>query len=79
MNDEMLTAAVEEAGRHGAFITTHARGSASVAMAARTGVRIIHHACFLDDDALHALESREERRLGLSRPALPVRHGQRPR
>jgi imidazolonepropionase-like amidohydrolase len=37
MNDEMLTAAVEEAGRHGAFITTHARGSASVAMAARTG------------------------------------------
>jgi imidazolonepropionase-like amidohydrolase len=60
MNDEMLTAAVEEAGRHGAFITTHARGSASVAMAARTGVRIIHHACFLDDDALHALESRQD-------------------
>src|SRR6185437_12981270 len=26
MNDEMLTAAVEEAARHGAFITTHARG-----------------------------------------------------
>jgi imidazolonepropionase-like amidohydrolase len=60
MNDEMLTAAVEEAARHGAFITTHARGSASVAMAARTGVRIIHHACFLDDDALRALESRQD-------------------
>ena len=27
-------------------------------MAARTGVRIIHHACFLDDDALAALEAR---------------------
>ncbi|MFI0354998.1 amidohydrolase family protein [Actinomadura sp. 9N407] len=58
MNDEMLLAAVEEAGRHGAFLTTHARGSASVAMAARTGVRIIHHACFLDDDALKALQAR---------------------
>ena len=41
MNDEMLSAAVDEAARHGAFITVHARGSASVAMAARTGVR--HH------------------------------------
>jgi imidazolonepropionase-like amidohydrolase len=58
MNDEMLAAAVEEADKHGAFITTHARGSESVAMAARTGVRIIHHACFLDDEALRALEAR---------------------
>ena len=60
MNDEMLEAAVAEADRHGAFLTTHARGSASVAMAARTGVRIIHHACFLDDDALTALEARRD-------------------
>lgn len=60
MNDEMLLAAVEEADRHGAFITVHARGSASVAMAARTGVRIIHHACFLDDEALSALEARRD-------------------
>lgn len=58
MNDEMLTAAVEEADSCGAFLTTHARGSLSVAMAARTGVRIIHHACFLDDSALNALEKR---------------------
>jgi imidazolonepropionase-like amidohydrolase len=58
MNDEMLEAAVSEAERHGAFITVHARGAASVAMAARTGVRIIHHACFLDDTALRALEAR---------------------
>jgi imidazolonepropionase-like amidohydrolase len=27
-------------------------------MAARTGVRIVHHACFLDDDAITALEQR---------------------
>ncbi|MGZ7011584.1 MAG: amidohydrolase family protein [Acidimicrobiales bacterium] len=60
MNDEMLVAAVEEADRHGAFLTAHARGSASVAMAARTGVRIIHHACFLDDEALTALEARRD-------------------
>jgi imidazolonepropionase-like amidohydrolase len=60
MNDEMLHAAVEEADRHGAFITVHARGSASVAMAARTGVRIIHHACFVDDEALKELEARRD-------------------
>ncbi|GAA3204658.1 amidohydrolase family protein [Actinocorallia longicatena] len=60
MNDAMLEAAVAEADRHGAFITVHARGSASVAMAARTGVRIVHHACFLDDDALKALEARRD-------------------
>jgi imidazolonepropionase-like amidohydrolase len=58
MNDEMLTAAVDEAAKYGAFVTTHARGSASVAMAARTGVRIIHHACFLDDEAVRELENR---------------------
>lgn len=60
MNDEMLLAAVEEAAKHGAFLTTHARGSASVAMAARTGVRIIHHACFLDDEAIRELEARRD-------------------
>ena len=58
MDDEMLTAAVGEADRHGAFLTTHARGSLSVAMAARTGVRIIHHACFLDDAAVAEIEKR---------------------
>lgn len=60
MNDEMLSAAVEVAERYGAFVTVHARGAASVAMAARTGVRIIHHACFLDDEALTALEARRD-------------------
>jgi imidazolonepropionase-like amidohydrolase len=60
MNDEMLETAVDEAARHGGFITVHARGSESVAMAARTGVRIIHHACFVDDMALSALEARRD-------------------
>jgi imidazolonepropionase-like amidohydrolase len=58
MNDEMLEAGVDEAAKHGAFLTAHARGAASVAMAARTGVRIIHHACFLDDEAVRELERR---------------------
>ncbi|HEY6532317.1 MAG TPA: amidohydrolase family protein [Acidimicrobiales bacterium] len=58
MDDEMLTAAVEEADRHGAFLTVHARSAPSVAMAARTGVRLVHHACFLDDDAIDALVQR---------------------
>jgi imidazolonepropionase-like amidohydrolase len=60
MNDEMLTAAVDEAAKYGAFISTHARGSASVAMAARTGVRLIHHACFLDDEAVRELAARRD-------------------
>lgn len=58
MNDEMLDAAVTEADRHGAFITVHARCAESVAMAARSGVRVVHHACFLDDAALRALSAR---------------------
>jgi imidazolonepropionase-like amidohydrolase len=60
MNDEMVAAAVDEAQRHGAFVTVHARGSVSVTMAARAGVRLIHHACFLDDEALTALEARRD-------------------
>ena len=60
MNDAMLEAAVSEAARHGAFITAHARAADSVEMAARSGVRIIHHACFLHDAALRALQSRTD-------------------
>jgi imidazolonepropionase-like amidohydrolase len=60
MNDEMLSAAVDEAARHGAIITVHARSAASVAMAARTGVQLVHHACFLDETAIGELESRRD-------------------
>jgi imidazolonepropionase-like amidohydrolase len=60
MNDDMLSAAVDEADRQGAFVTVHARSAESVAMAARTGVRLVHHACFLDDAALAALEERRD-------------------
>jgi imidazolonepropionase-like amidohydrolase len=60
MDDDMLSAAVDEADQHGAFVTVHARSAESIAMAARTGVRVVHHACFLDDAALAALEARRD-------------------
>jgi imidazolonepropionase-like amidohydrolase len=60
MDDEMLTAAVDEAAKYGAIITVHARSSDSVAMAARTGVQLIHHACFINDAAMSALEARKD-------------------
>jgi imidazolonepropionase-like amidohydrolase len=60
MNAAMLEAAVREAERHGAFITAHARAADSVTMAAHSGVRVIHHACFLHDEALRALEARND-------------------
>ena len=60
MNDAMLSAAVEEAARYGAIVTVHARSAESVAMAARTGVQLIHHACFVDDASLKELEARRD-------------------
>jgi imidazolonepropionase-like amidohydrolase len=60
MDDDMLRAAVDEAAKYGAIITVHARSAGSVAMAARTGVQLIHHACFIDDEAMSALEARKD-------------------
>jgi imidazolonepropionase-like amidohydrolase len=60
MNDGMLSAAVDEAAKYDAIVTVHARSSESVAMAARTGVQLIHHACFVDDNAMSALEARRD-------------------
>jgi imidazolonepropionase-like amidohydrolase len=60
MDDDLVSALVDEADRHGAFVTAHARGGESIALAARNGVKIIHHACFLDDQALTELEARRD-------------------
>jgi imidazolonepropionase-like amidohydrolase len=60
MNDDMVSAAVSEAARHGAIVTAHARSAGSIAMAARSGVQLIHHACFVDDAAMRALEDRRD-------------------
>jgi imidazolonepropionase-like amidohydrolase len=55
MDDAMVGAAVHEAEAHGAFVTAHARGPGGVRLAVRNGVRIVHHATYLDDDAVAEL------------------------
>ena len=61
MDDAMVAAAVGEAAKHGAFVTAHARSPGGVRLAVRNGVRIVHHATYLDDDAISALtEARDD-------------------
>ena len=55
MDDAMVAAAVETADAHGAFVTAHARSTEGVRMAVRNGVRIVHHATYLDDAAIAEL------------------------
>jgi imidazolonepropionase-like amidohydrolase len=55
MDDAMVAAAVGEAAAHGAFVTAHARSTEGVRMAVRNGVRIVHHAPYLDDAAIAEL------------------------
>jgi imidazolonepropionase-like amidohydrolase len=61
MDDAMVAAAVGEAAANGAFVTAHARSPGGVRLAVRNGVRIVHHATYLDDDAITALtEARDD-------------------
>jgi imidazolonepropionase-like amidohydrolase len=55
LGDELVAAAVDEAERGGAFVTAHARGPEPVMMCVRNGVRIVHHATYLDDESISAL------------------------
>jgi imidazolonepropionase-like amidohydrolase len=55
LGDEMVAAAVDEATTGDAFVTAHARGPESVMMCVRNGVRIVHHATYLDDASIAAL------------------------
>jgi imidazolonepropionase-like amidohydrolase len=55
LDDAMVAAAVAEAAAGGAFVTAHARGPESVRMCVRNGVRIVHHATYLDDESIAAL------------------------
>jgi imidazolonepropionase-like amidohydrolase len=57
MDDAMVAAAVEEAAAHGAFVTAHARSTEGVRLAVRNGVRIVHHATYLDDTAIAELSA----------------------
>jgi imidazolonepropionase-like amidohydrolase len=60
MDDAMVSAAVQEAERYGAFVTAHARSTEGVRMASRNGVRIVHHATFLDDAAIAELSANHD-------------------
>jgi imidazolonepropionase-like amidohydrolase len=55
MDDAMVAAAVKEAEANGAFVTVHARSTEGTRMAVRNGVRIVHHATYLDDAAITEL------------------------
>ena len=50
-----LTAAVEEAHRHGLKIAAHAHGTEGIKMAIRAGVDSIEHGSLLDDEAIALL------------------------
>jgi imidazolonepropionase-like amidohydrolase len=52
MDDAMVAAAVGEAAAHGAFVTAHARSSDGARLAVRNGVRVVHHATYIDDAAI---------------------------
>jgi imidazolonepropionase-like amidohydrolase len=61
MSDDMVAAAVSAATAGGAFVTAHARSPDGVRMAVRNGVRIVHHATYLDDASFDALvDARDE-------------------
>ena len=60
MNEDLVEASVHEAAKRGAFVHVHARGSGSVKLAARCGVRLISHASYVDDEALELLAGRDD-------------------
>ncbi|HWD25180.1 MAG TPA: amidohydrolase family protein, partial [Acidimicrobiales bacterium] len=55
MDDAMVSAAVQEAQAHGAFVAMHARSTQSIRIAVRNGVRIVHHATYLDEASIDQL------------------------
>lgn len=55
LDDALVSAAVGEAEAHGAFVAMHARSAGPIRTAVRNGVRIIHHATYLDDASISEL------------------------
>ncbi|PNP51406.1 hypothetical protein THARTR1_07952 [Trichoderma harzianum] len=54
-------AAVEEAHSRGKHVCAHARSAASVKLCAMTGVDVIYHASYVDDEGMKLLESIKDR------------------
>jgi imidazolonepropionase-like amidohydrolase len=58
LSEAEMRAVVEEARKHGKFVTAHAHGAEGAKMAIRAGVRSIEHGSLLDDEALRMMKSR---------------------
>jgi len=54
-SDEEIRTAVEEAGRHGAYVMAHCHPAEAVRRCAELGVRSIEHATLIDQDAADAV------------------------
>jgi imidazolonepropionase-like amidohydrolase len=52
LTDEEMKAAVEEAAKHGGWVTVHAHGAQGIKAAIRAGVRSIEHASLIDDEGI---------------------------
>jgi imidazolonepropionase-like amidohydrolase len=59
--DEEVDAACDEAHRRGLRVVCHARSAAAVKQAVRSGVDIVGHANYLDDEALELLRDERHR------------------
>jgi imidazolonepropionase-like amidohydrolase len=55
MSEEEIRAAVEEAGRYGAFVAAHAHGAEGIKSAVRAGVRSIEHGSLIDDEGIELM------------------------
>ncbi len=53
-----IRAAVEEAARHGTYVTAHAHGAEGIKAALRAGVRSIEHGSLIDDEGIALLKAK---------------------
>lgn len=56
--EAVIRAAVEEAEKHGTYVTAHAHGAAGIKTALRAGVRSIEHGSLIDDEGIALLEEK---------------------
>ena len=57
-SEAALRAAVDEAAKHGTYVTAHAHGAAGIKAAVRAGVRSIEHGSLLDDEGIALMAER---------------------
>jgi imidazolonepropionase-like amidohydrolase len=57
-SEEAIRAAVDEAAKHGTYVTAHAHGALGIEAAVRAGVRSIEHGSLLDDEGIAMMVAR---------------------